>query len=469
MSGSLSRTSRRRFLKAAGVSIALPVFDSLAPRRARAHGGEVRPQRLVVIGHPNGTTQEPGSAEIPEGLLARLAPVEGRYSLIKNINNHELKYPQINTGVGTPHSGCFHGFLSGQIHPGVGDERQTVDQLLAADPLHQGASADSISINVGKRPTSTSGVPQEWFNTWAWKGPAQPVAAYHDPRALFELLFAGLEPPDNADARARLEKKQLYLDAVLDQVQDLRPRLNHADKNRLDEYLTGVEELDRKTAGLLDGGGLLECTIPQAPDIDLNPDSVAVPLDLYPEVLTMMQDLIVTAFMCDATRLVTFAHASPAGGGSVTRCDFVEGFEGVQKGWHPLSHWNSPYGTLSEDQALNRRDFERVLSWHYDRVVEFVQKLDNVVDTDGRSLLDDSLVCFGSWQGAAIHGPERLYQIFFGSGGDRFKLGEEIHVNPGDSNGDKSIADVWLSVLRGFGQDQDSFGMGSSGVDEMLA
>lgn len=460
-------SSRRRFLKGAGVCIALPVLDSLRPRRARAEASEV-PQRLVVIGHPNGTTQRVGTTDVPEELLERLAPVQGRYTIVKNINNNGLKNTQQATGTGTPHSACFHGFLSGQVHPGIGDERKTFDQILAEDPCHHGSRLASLSINCAKRPSSQLGVPQDWFNTWAWQGPGQPVPMQHDPRVVFESLFAGFEPEDDPILRARLERKQLYLDAVVDQIVDLQPKLNPTDKQRLDQFLTGVEELDRKTATLLDGGGLLQCTVGAAPEIDLPVDTVSPPEALYPEIVTLMNELVVLALQCDATRLITFAHASPAGGGSVTGHGFVDGLEGIEKGWHPLSHWNAPYGNLSNDQELNRRDFGRVIAWHYDRVVELVQQLESTTATDGRPLLDDTLVCFGSWQGAGVHRVAHLYQLLFGGGGAGFAEGQVISANPGEDTGSKNIADLWLTVMRGFGQDVESLGIGQSGIDELL-
>ncbi len=457
----INELQRRRFLKGAGVCLALPLFESLAGRNAQAGGEPDGTQRLVVIGHPNGTPQPAGEMEMAPGLRERLAPMEGRYSVVQNLDNSAIKYGQINTGVGTPHSGCFHGFLSGEMHEGIGNERMTFDQRLAADPRHQGARASSLSINCNKRPSAQLGVPQQWFNTWAWQGPGQPVGAHHDPRAVFDLLFAGFEPEDDPAARALLEQKRLYLDAVLDQIHDLQPKLNSTDQVRLDQYLTGVEELDRKTASILDGG-LAQCTVGERPEIELNPDAVAPPASLYPEVVDAMFGLLTLALQCDATRLVTFAFASPAGGGSVTGMNFVPGLEGIESGWHPLSHWSAPYGNLSNDTELNRRDFERIIGWHYDKVVGFVQSLDSLVDAQGRSLLDDTLVSFGSWMGSAVHDPRKLYNILFGTGGGAFAEGLTINAN------ERNIADLWVSVMKGFGNDPGTLGIGQTGMDEIL-
>jgi hypothetical protein len=458
--------TRRKLLRGAGVCITLPAFYSLLPRGSRAEG-ESTLQKLIVIGHPNGTTQREGEANVPEGLRSRLAPVEGLYSVIKNINNDPLKKDQYQTGTGTAHSSCFTPFMAGQAHDGPGNERKTFDQYLAEDPLHQGVRIPSISINLGKKNGADDGIPQSWFNTWSWKGPDAPIPMYHQPRKLFEDLFADFEPVEDPALRARLERKQLMLDAVYAQIQDLKPRLNNTDRIRLDQYLTGVEELDRKTQGQLDGGTALQCNIEGPPAIDVPNEPATLAAGDYTEVMGLMQDLVVLAMQCDATRITTFLHGSCAGS-NVLQVPYVQGMEGSVKGWHPLSHWNSPYGNLSNDPELNWRDLERLLQWHYDRVVEFVQKLAAVPGAGGQTLLDDTLVSFGSWMGYGLHRATNLYQIVFGSGGGRFKQGVEIEANPGNEKGPRSIADLWLTVLRGFGQDVSSFGIGSDGIDELL-
>ena len=459
------RWSRRRLLKAAGVCLTLPVLPSLLPRRSRAADGAT--QRLVVIGHPNGTTQRGGEVEVPSGLRARLADLEGTFSVVKNINNNGLKQDQYDTGYGTAHTSCFHHFLSGQAHDGPGNERKTFDQILAEDPRHQGIRTPSIAINCYKRPTSDDGIPQHWFNTWAWKGPSDPVPTYHSPRDLFDDLFSDFEPVEDPALRARLERKQRMLDAVLDQIHDLEPRLGNEDRTRLDQYLTGVNELDQETQALLDGGLALQCDASQAPDVEFPGDDVTPPGDLYPDIVRAMYDLVALALQCDATRVVTFMHCSPAGS-NVTPMGFLGGFEGSQTGWHPLSHWEAPYGSLSSDVELNLRDFERVVSWHYDRLAEFVTKLQSIASPYGGSLLDETLVSFGSWMGYGRHAADHLYQLVFGSGAGRFRQGVEISANPGNEDGPRNAADLWLTILRGFDVDVPAVGGSSEGLDALL-
>lgn len=460
------RLRRRSILRGAGIALTLPALPSLLRSREARAQADTR-QCLVVIGHPNGTTQNAGSAEVPEGLLERLDPVAGKYTVVRNINNDPVKLGQYDTDTVTAHTAGFSGFLAGEAMPAIGQELITFDQRLAALPEHQGSRASSLAINIGKRPDSQSGVPQSWFNHWSWQGPMQPTPTYHDPRKLFEDLFTDFTPEEDPAVRARLERRRALLDGVLDQIHDLEPKLGNDDRVRLDQYLNAVDELDTKTKLLLDGGLALQCEVGNEPDAVV--DGITPPTDLYPDVLAAMQQLVVLALQCDASRIVTFLHASPAGGGSVTQMPFVPGLEGSVSGWHPLSHWSAPYGNLSSDTALNRRDFERVLAWHYDRVVDFVNALDAVPTADGGTLLDQTLVCFGSWLDAALHRAGNVYQVLFGRGGGAFDVGQPLlEANPGNDKGPRNIGDLWLTVMRGFGVDLDSVGEGNSSIDELL-
>ncbi len=103
-----------------------------------------------------------------------------------------------------------------------------------------------------------------------------------------------------------------------------------------------------------------------------------------------------------------------------------------------------------------------MIGWHYDKVVGFVQSLESLVDAQGRSILDDTLVSFGSWMGSAVHDPRNLYNILFGSGGGAFAEGLTINAN------ERNIADLWVSVMKGFGNDPGTLGVGQSGMDEIL-
>jgi hypothetical protein len=64
--------------------------------------------------------------------------------------------------------------------------------------------------------------------------------------------------------------------------------------------------------------------------------------------------------------------------------------------------------------------------------------------------------------GAAVHEPRWLYNILFGSGGGVFQEGLTIDAQ------ERNIADLWVSVMKGFGNDPGTLGIGTTGLDELL-
>jgi hypothetical protein len=161
-------------------------------------------------------------------------------------------------------------------------------------------------------------------------------------------------------------------------------------------------------------------------------------------VIDLMQELSVRALQCDRTRVLTFMHAGVANGSEISQAVDRTGFEGRVFGWHPLSHWDSPYGNLAEDVNVNRRDYGRLLRWHYDRVARFVERLSETTGPEGVPLLDDTLVVFGSHFGYGLHDASHVYQLLIG-GGPEFRKG--IRVDAGGVN----TSHLWAAVKRGFG------------------
>jgi hypothetical protein len=436
----ITKQNRRRFLCNAGVCLALPAMSSLLPRRALSQPPGTR--RLVVIHHPNGTTQGQGQVEPPEDLVGRFAHLRDRMTVVKDLNNATLKNLQARTGYYTAHAGGFIVMYSGDTIDGAGDERTSFDQQIAESEVTAGTSLETLAINCFQKRNAQTGVAPQTFNNLSWKGAGRPVTPFQDPRTLFERLFAGETGP-SPELQARVERRQLYLDAVHGEIQTLRRRLGTDDQQRLDEYLTGVEELDLRTRDLVEGIAGPACgvdTPTRLEEVDLS----RIQGDNYALVLDLMQDLSLRALQCDRTRVLTFMHAGIANGSEILQAVDRSAFEGSCFGWHPLSHWNSPYGSLSTNTGVNRRDCGRLLGWHYDRVAGFVDRLAATPGPAGVPLLDDTLVVFGSTFGYGIHHASQIYQLLIG-GGPEFRKG--IDVNAGGA----PTSHLWASIKRGFG------------------
>lgn len=472
--------NRRNFLRGLGVSIALPTFVSLVPRGARAQGD--RPQRLLTLYHPNGMPKSLDEAirresSIDADLTARFDSFADRMSIVRNMNGTEVKALNVcRTTTPHAHMANFLALYNGDPLAVYGEEPRTFDQYIAEDERHQGSARNSIAINLGIKTQTHQGVEPVYFNSPSWKGPGQPVTPFADPRRLFDDLFGrggatGTSPAEEAARRALVQRKQLFLDVAIDQIHTLKGRLGSEDQIRLDEYLTSIEELDRRTQALLSEREEIEamCTNADAPVEVIAGQSVRIPQELYVETMDVMQDIVVRAFQCDLTRVATFAHCGPAGGGYGLRNPWVEGLEGATDGWHGLSHWfDATSGgdpRVSTNFELNRRDFKRIIKWHYDRMVDFLAKLEATPGTwDNDSLLDETLVAAGSSMDYPGHGCGMVHQMLFGGANGAFQEGQDVDVRF-DSAG---TAPLWLTVMQGFGIDVERYGPATRPLDTLL-
>lgn len=476
----MSVHSRRNFLRGLGVSIALPTFGSLLPRGARAQGD--RPQRLLTIYHPNGMPKsnedsQAHRSDIDPDLLDPFSAFADRMSIVRNMNASSMGYRNIAAKPDTSHAHMrnFLALYNGDPLSSYGDEPRTFDQYIAEDERHQGSARNSIAINLGMKTNAHAGILPVLFNSLSWKGPSQPVAPFADPRRLFDDLFGrgGMvadDPAAEAARRALVERKRLFLDVAMDQIHSLKGRLGAGDQVRLDEYLESIRDLDVRTRALLEEREEIErmCTSADAPLAVIDGQSVMIPLELYVETLDVMQDLTVRAFQCDLTRVATFAHDGAAGSNNNLRCPWVEGLEGRTSLWHALSHWfDAGTTSLSTDLELNRRDFKRVIKWHYGRMADFLTKLQSTPGTwGGDSLLDETLVAIGTSMDYPGHRNGMLHQMLFGGGNGAFREGQDVDVR---FDSEVGTASLWYTVMRGFGIDADRYGEARQPLEALLA
>lgn len=462
--------SRRKFLKGAGVAIALPTLVSLMPKSLRAQAD--RPQRLLTLYHPNGTPlSKPDMyarrSEIHPEIRAVFDPVAHRMSVAKNLNGSAYR-ESIRAWSDHQHMQCYLSLYRGMGLERIGAETKTFDQYIAEDERHQGSRRNSISINLGMQDIDHVNMPPTHFNSASWRGPNDPVRAFADPRQLFEDLFGregeGMSgnAADEAARRALLERKQLFLDVVRDQVADLRRQVGREDLIRLDEFIAGVRDLDVRTQELLDDRQDIEemCRATGTPDGVVVDGSLRPPLELYRETLTLMQDLTIRAFQCDLTRVATFHHSAAAGSGNIQRHPWVDQENPTE--WHYLSHWED-----RADPELTRRDLVRVIQWHLGQMVRFVQALESTPGTwGGTSLLDETLVVAGSSMDHGAHNNQMVRQHLFGTANGAFNEGTEADAGFDEVNG---TGKLWLTVLQGFGIDIDTYGTSREILPSLLA
>lgn len=366
--------NRRSLLRGAGAAIALPLLDAMRPALGAVSGGQ-QARRLAVVYVPNGMIMkdwkpaETGTDFTFTRILKPLEPFREDVTVISGLANLVA-----NSGKGGGHAKASGSFLSGaapkytagpDVHAGT-----TFDQLAAR---HWASQTRVASLQIGCEDSRMvgncdTGSSCAYTNSLSWKDPDTPLAVEVNPRAVFERLFGSVDPSLPADVRAR---RALYRRSILDQTrantQRMMVDLGPADRRRMDEYLTGVREVEtRITAAENDH---------VAPPAE---KPSGIPFE-YRDYVKLMFDLQAIAFQSDLTRVSTMMMGRE---GSVRTYPEI----GVPDPHHPLTHHRGHPDFIEKVTKIN--------CLHVELFAGFVKRLRETPDGDG-SLLDHSAILYG--------------------------------------------------------------------------
>ena len=291
--------SRRTLLRGVGVSIGLPLLDSMVPAQTPlAKTAAASKSRLSCIYVPHGATMDKwtpaadGKAFEFTEILGPLEKFRDRVSIVSN-----LAHPAaggVGSDAGADHARSAAVFLSG-VHPEQGSIRvgTTIDQI-AAQRIGQDTPLPSIELSIEEVALSCgSGYACAYSNTISWKTPTIPLPMENNPQVVFEKLFG--DGSNNADRQARKQQSRSLLDSVMDQVASLQKDLPASDRTKLGEYLDDVREIERR----------IQKAQNQIPaDLKLPEAPVGVP-ESFDEHFKIMFDLQVLAFRAEITRIAT--------------------------------------------------------------------------------------------------------------------------------------------------------------------
>jgi hypothetical protein len=429
--------SRRRFLKGAGVSMALPALASLAPGGAFAAAKNAQaPTRMAFVYVPNGAIPaawwpagEGGSDFALSPTLSPLAKVQKHLQIISGLE--DLSANPGPDGAGD-HARAGGTFLTGvrikktagsDIHAGI-----SIDQVVANQVGHHTrfASLELSCDVVRKSGECDSGYACAYEYNMAWRSHNQPLAPEHNPRFAFERLFGdGPAGQRVANLKRRQAEQNSILDYVLADAKSVNARLDGRDRQKLDQYLTSVREIEQR----------IELTAKmkvQNPEIDA---PAGVPVD-YAEHVALMFDMLLLAFQTDSTRIATLLMARE--GSNRPFADI-----GIASGHHDLTHHKNSPEIIAKVQEIDR--------WYVTRLGAFLEKMAATKDVDGRSLLDNSMIMYGSGNADGNrHSHDNLPILLAGAGGATFKTGKYVKVKP------TPLTNLFLTMADG---------MGASGID----
>jgi hypothetical protein len=315
--------------------------------------------------------------------------------------------------------------LGSDIYSGV-----SMDQLYA-QRFGQDTPAPSIQLAIEGDDTGGChyGYACVYMGPISWASPTQPLPMIRDPRLVFDQLFgAGGTPAERA---ARRKTDRSILDWISREVTRVKKELGPTDRNRLEQYLEDVREVERRIQKVEQhnaSGGSGD--LPAAP--------IGVP-DSFHEHVQIMFDLQALAFMTDVTRVSSFKLSRDATGR-------VYPESGVRTAFHSASHHGE-----NESQIL---DFAKINTYHVGLIPYFLEKLKNAPDGDG-SLLDNTVIVYGSPMGDSnLHNHKRCPLFLAGHAGGQLK--GHLHVKAPDGT---PMANVFLTLLHRMGVDDiASFG-----------
>lgn len=401
--------SRRNFLRAAGVSLALPWLDALAQTpNARP------PRRMVCICTPLGL-HAPNLFPERAGRDYALTPY---LEVFRELRNDFT-------------------VISGLAHPDVGSSHDSIYSFLTAAPHPEirGGFRNSISLDQfaaahlgGETRFPSLALSCEGFSlSWTRSGALVPSDPW--PSSVFARLF--LEGrPDEVQAQARrLRDGRSILDAVGDQAKSLQPRLGAADRDKLDEYFSSVRELERGLARSEEWSRRPRPRVEARP-----PQNNNNPADVVGKA-QLMFDLMHLALQTDSTRLITLLLLGTS---------LVPPIQGVNLGHHDLSHHGQDPSKIAQ---LRNVELEKLRTFR-----AFLTKLKETREQDA-NLLDRTSVFFSSNLGnASSHSTRNLPVILAGGG---FRHGQHLAFNPASP---PPLSNLYVSMLQRTGINADRFG-----------
>ncbi|HWE02276.1 MAG TPA: DUF1552 domain-containing protein [Tepidisphaeraceae bacterium] len=408
--------SRRTFLRAAGVAMALPFLDSMLPR-AMADAGTAAPRRMICICTALGL-HAPYFFPTGAGRQYELSPY------LEQLKNHRDDFTVVSGLTHVANESAGHNgertFLTGAHNPELPGFRNSIsiDQLYA-DQVGVATRFPSLVLGTGSSSLSFSrsgvGVPAD-----------------SSPSKIFAKLFLDGTPDEVQREIDRLNEGRSILDAVGEQAKSLGGRVGAGDRDKLDEYFTSVRDMEKRLAAVQSWSHKPKprVNVPMPHDVQNVADLIGK--------MDLLFDLMPLALQTDSTRVVTILI-----GGE----DYVLPLPGVTMGHHSLSHHGqepTKIEQLRRVETAQMKSFDGLLT-----------KL-KASSEAGDPLLKNTTVLFGSnLANASSHSTTHIPVVVAGG---HFKHGQHLMTVPKeDTRSSKPMATLFVSMLQSVKVETDTF------------
>lgn len=430
---------RRTFLRGAGVTMALPLLDSMVPAQtplvktaanARTRLGFCYIPHGAILS--NWTPVGEGADFELSRILAPLKPVRDQVVVVSGL-------AQKNAGATAGDSGGDHGRSPSVFLNGVRPRRTegedvragtTVDQM-AAGAIGQDTPLPSLEMATedmtGLIGACDVGFSCTYTNTISWRTATTPLPMEINPRVVFTSLFG--DGANAAERRERIEREQSILDAVSAQANRLQKGLGANDRNRMAEYLDNVREIERRIQLVEKQNSNSSLKVPATP--------IGIPDD-HEEHSKLMMDLMAVAFEANITRVSSFMMAREVSYRTFPKI-------GVPDPFHATSH--------HQDLPEKIEKLTKINTYHVGLVAYLLEKLKATPDGDG-NLLDHSVILYGScMSNPNVHNHSPLPVFIAGGASGKLKGGRHVKYPE-----DTPMSNLLMTVLDKAGIHEDCVG-----------
>ena len=444
--------SRRRFIQGiGGATLTLPWLESLNG----ASAVKPMPRRMAHFYVPIGVVRRgffPGESDhiIPKGnlgnVMASLGKQDPHFSvkpldeLTPTMRPLDSVKDKINliTGldrtfqIGTDvHAQCASCYLSSAMPYSIKKSAWPLDRTLdhiVADSIGTETPFPTLEFSCNTHRDNKESI---YFDNISWYGTGHLAPSIRSPQKMYQRLFSNSET----------NRFREVTDLVLEDAQSLSKKLAYADQQKFQEFFDSIRTIEKQMGRL------------QKMQSELAQVEMEKPTEAYlprGEFIRLMGDLMVVALQTGLTRVATFMVGPE-------RWDTPYMFDGLFD--KPRSHHG-----MSHNQTKMIDDLLRVDQFHMEQFAYLIQRMDGIQESNGTSLLDNTLFTYGSGLGdGSTHQYNDLPVIVAGSGGGKFKTGQHVNMPEGTP-----LANLWLTQARGMGLKMDRFSDSSGEVRSIL-
>ena len=426
------RLSRRTVLRGSGVSIALPLLETMRSDRAHASDSISAPRRLAFFYIPNGVVQSAWNLKDVGSryqLSPTLNPIESVREEILILSNLDRVKVAGTDGHAQASTCWLSSAAPDELSPAGYPLKRTIDQIVA-DHTGQHTSFRSLELSCNPYEDNRESI---YFDNISWFGHGHVARSIRDPIAVFNRLFRVEEYANSSSV----------LDLVMEDARDLQGKLSRQDRHKLSEYTDAVRTVEKQITRVRQRQNELAKLNPQTP-------IKAWQAMRRDEFIQVMGDLMILALQSDLTRVASLMTGPERWGSPLN----VEGW--FEK---PIQHHSWTHG---QHQEAIRKQLERLDQFHVEQFVQLVKKMQAIDEGEG-TLLDHTAFMLGSGLSSGEHHVcNNLPTVIAGRCGGTIQTGQHVRYAEGTP-----IANLWRSLASAMGVELSRIGDSTGLIGEI--